>query len=101
MTMRSGPHKSRASSDGEALVQGRTHQDGRRDGVRPRGLTQLAAAAGVSKQMLSFIATGAKLVSDDVYRKVAEALLTEAGRMTTAVGKIETMAGRMFAELEE
>ena len=67
----------------------------------PRGLTQLAAAAGISKQMLSFIVTGAKPVSDDVYRKVAEALLTEAGRMTKAAAKIETMAGKMFAELEE
>lgn len=30
----------------------------------PRGLTQLAAAAGVSKQILSFIVTGRKLASD-------------------------------------
>lgn len=67
----------------------------------PRGLTQLAAAAGVSKQMLSFIVTGAKPVTDEVYRKVADGLLTEAGRMTKAAAKIETMAGKMFAELEE
>ncbi|SFV18296.1 helix-turn-helix domain-containing protein [Bradyrhizobium arachidis] len=66
----------------------------------PRGLTQLAAAAGVSKQMMSFIVTGAKPVTDDVYRRVAEALLTEAGRMTKAAEKIETLAGKMFAELE-
>ncbi|WP_256805804.1 hypothetical protein [Bradyrhizobium sp. Bra64] len=67
----------------------------------PRGLTKLAKAADISKQMMSFITTGAKPVSDDVYFKVAEALLKEAARMHKSVMKIEEMAGKMFAELEE
>ena len=33
-----------------------------------RGLTQMAAASGVSKQMLSFVVNGERPVTDDVYR---------------------------------
>jgi len=66
----------------------------------PRGLTQLAAAAKVSKQMLSFVVRDEKAASDGIYRKVAEALLKEAGRMQKAAGKVETMAQRMLRELE-
>ncbi|MBN9004877.1 MAG: helix-turn-helix transcriptional regulator [Rhizobiales bacterium] len=67
----------------------------------PRGVSQLAAAAGVSKQMLSFIVTGAKPASDDVYRKVADALFAESERLITASEKIGLMAGKMIAELEK
>ncbi|MHC2844808.1 hypothetical protein [Bradyrhizobium diazoefficiens] len=67
----------------------------------PRGLTRLAKAAGISKQMLSFIVTGAKPVSDDVYRRVAASLRTQASRMAKQALVVETMAQRMLRELEE
>jgi hypothetical protein len=67
----------------------------------PRGLTKLAAAAGISKQMMSFIVTGAKPVSDDVYRRVAEGLAKEADRMRAAGLKLDKMALQMLRELEE
>ncbi|WP_426611198.1 helix-turn-helix domain-containing protein [Bradyrhizobium sp. McL0616] len=64
-----------------------------------RGLTQLAAAAGVSQQLLSFIVRGDRIVSDDVYRKVADALLDRPHAQ--GGGQISETAGRMFAELKE
>lgn len=67
----------------------------------PRGLTKLAEAAGLSKQLLSFIVGGDREVTDDVYRKIAEALLREADRERAAAKKIDDIAGRMLAELEE
>ncbi|WP_051058500.1 hypothetical protein [Bradyrhizobium sp. WSM1253] len=67
----------------------------------PRGLTKMAAAAGVSKQLMAFIVAGDRDVTDDVYSRVADALRTEAGRMTKAAGKIEAMASAMVAELKE
>lgn len=67
----------------------------------PRGLTQLAAAAGVSKQLMSAIVADNKTATDAVYRRVAEALLKESGRMKKAAGQVETMAQRMLAELKE
>lgn len=66
-----------------------------------RGVSQLAEASGVSQQMLSFIVRGKRTVSDDVYLKVAEALLKEASRMHKVVMKVEELAGKMFAELKE
>jgi len=66
-----------------------------------RGISQLAEASGISQQMLSFIVRGERTVSDDVYLKVAEALLKEAGRMHRVVTKVEGIAGKMFAELKE
>ncbi|MBB4377224.1 hypothetical protein [Bradyrhizobium sp. SBR1B] len=51
--------------------------------------------------MLSFIVTGAKPVSDDVYRNVADALFAESERLITASEKIGLMAGKMIAELEK
>jgi hypothetical protein len=66
-----------------------------------RGLTKAAAAVGVSKQLLAFIVAGDREVTDDVYSRVADALRTEAGRMTKAAGKIEAMASAMAAELKE
>ena len=46
-----------------------------------RGLTKLAKGAGISKQLLSFIVAGDREVTDDVYRKVAEAIDKEAERI--------------------
>ncbi len=67
----------------------------------PRGLTKLAVAAGVSKQILSFIVTGAKPVTDDVYRRVAEALAKEADRARGVGLKLDKVALQMLRELEE
>ncbi|WP_375312854.1 helix-turn-helix domain-containing protein [Bradyrhizobium sp. A5] len=66
-----------------------------------RGLSKMAADAGISKQLLSFIVAGDREVTDDVYRKIAEALLLEADRQRAAANKIDHIAGRMLAELEE
>jgi transcriptional regulator with XRE-family HTH domain len=67
----------------------------------PRGLTKLAEAAGLSKQLLSFIAAGDREVTDDVYRRVAEALAKEADRMRAVGLKLDGMALRMLRELGE
>jgi hypothetical protein len=67
----------------------------------PRGLTRLAELAGVSKQLLSFIVGGVKPVSDDVYMKVAKALMRESERMRLASREVEEMADKMLRELEE
>ena len=66
-----------------------------------RGLTQLAAAAGVSQQLLSFIVLGERTVSDEVYRKVADALFAESERLISASETIGLMAGKMLSELED
>jgi hypothetical protein len=66
----------------------------------PRGLSRMAAAAGISKQLLSFMIAGYREVTDDVYRRIAEALLKEADRERAAANKIDELAGRMLAELE-
>lgn len=65
----------------------------------PRGLTRLAKAAGISKQMLSFIVTGAKPVSDDVYRKFAEALDKEAARLEGVAVKLVKLSYQMLEDL--
>jgi hypothetical protein len=66
----------------------------------PRGLSRMAADAGISKQLLSFIVAGDREVTDDVYRKIAEALLKEAVRERAAAKKIDDLADRMLAELD-
>jgi hypothetical protein len=66
-----------------------------------RGLSRLAEVAGVSKQLLSFIVAGDREVTDDVYRKIIRALFKEATRMYESARKIELIAGKMLAELEE
>jgi hypothetical protein len=65
-----------------------------------RGLTKLALGAGISKQMLSFVVTGAKPVTDDVYRRVAEALAKEADRARGVGLKLDKLALQMLRELE-
>lgn len=59
-----------------------------------RGVSQLAEASGVSQQMLSFIVRGRRAVSDDVYLKVADALLKEASRLHKMVMKLEERGAR-------
>lgn len=66
-----------------------------------RGISQLAAAADVSQQMLSFIVRGERQVSDNVYRKVADAMFAESERLITPSEKIGLMAGKMISELEK
>jgi hypothetical protein len=66
-----------------------------------RGLTKLAVAAGVSKQLLSFIVVGDREVTDEVYRKVATALAKEAGSMKAVGHRLEKMALQMLRELEK
>lgn len=50
--------------------------------------------------MLSFIVRCERTVSDEVYRKVADALFVESERLITASEKVGLMAGKMIAELE-
>ena len=65
-----------------------------------RGHSKLAAAAGISKQMMSFIVNGDKPVSDDVYRRIAAALAKEADRLKAVGLKLDRMALQMLRELE-
>lgn len=62
--------------------------------------TRVAAGADISKQMMSHIVVGRKPASDDVYRRIALALLAEAESGRKAAGKLEEIAGRMLAELD-
>jgi hypothetical protein len=57
-----------------------------------RGHSKLAAAAGISRQMMSFMVNGDKPVSDDVYRRIARALAREADRQKVAGQKLERIA---------
>lgn len=61
----------------------------------------MSSASGVSQSLLTKIASGDRAVTDDVYRKVAEGLLKQSGRLRKTADKIDEMAGRMLAELEE
>lgn len=65
-----------------------------------RGQTRMAEAIGISKQMLSFLVTGARPVTDDVDRKVAEALLREADRLRGTATKLDDIAGKILRNLE-
>lgn len=51
--------------------------------------------------MLSFIVRGERQVSDNVYRKVADAMFAESERLITPSEKIGLMAGKMISELEK
>lgn len=57
----------------------------------------MATGAGISKQLLSFIAVGERNVTEDVDRRIAEALLREADRQRSAAGRL-TNSGGMLAE---
>ena len=66
-----------------------------------RGHSKLAEAAGISRQMMSFIVNGDKPVTDDVYRRVAGALSKEADRMANAGRWLDNMSQQMLRELED
>lgn len=66
-----------------------------------RGLTKLAKAAGISKQMMSYIVAGDREVTDETYRRIANAVAKEAAGMKTMSGRLEKMALQMLAELKE
>ena len=51
--------------------------------------------------MLSFIIRGDRPVTDDVDRKVAEALLREADRLRKTAAKLGDIAGRILHNLEK
>lgn len=65
-----------------------------------RGQTKMAASIGISKQMLSFILTGQKPVTDDVVRKVAVAIHRETERMRSTAKKLDRVAGLILLYLE-
>ena len=48
----------------------------------------MATGAGISKQLQSFIAAGERNVTEDVDRRIAEALLREADRQRSAAGRL-------------
>jgi hypothetical protein len=66
-----------------------------------RWQSSLSTASGVSQSLLTKIAAGDRAVTDDVYRRVARGLLKESGRLRKSAGRIDELAGRMLAELEE
>jgi hypothetical protein len=66
-----------------------------------RWQSPLARLAGLSPALAQKIADGTRDVTDDVQRRVAEALMKESGRLTGAAWKIEEMAGKMLRELEK
>jgi transcriptional regulator with XRE-family HTH domain len=66
-----------------------------------RGHSKLAAAAGISRQMMSFIVNGDREATDDVYRRIAAALLKEADHQRASAAKIDELAGKILADLEK
>ncbi|PDT88768.1 hypothetical protein CO669_18580 [Bradyrhizobium sp. Y36] len=67
-----------------------------------RWQSALARAAGVPQSLLAMIAGGERrVVTDDVYRKVAEGLAKEADRVRAVGLKLDKMALQMLRELEE
>ena len=65
-----------------------------------RGNSKLAAAAGVSKQLMSFIIAGDREITDDVYSRIAKALLREADHQRITAAKIDDIARKMLADIE-
>lgn len=51
--------------------------------------TRFAVTIGISKQLLAFIATGERPVSDDVDSKVSSAIEKEIERLKSDIGKLE------------
>ncbi|CUT14546.1 hypothetical protein BF49_5626 [Bradyrhizobium sp.] len=64
-----------------------------------RGHGRMAEAIGISKQMMSFIVHGDRPVTDDVERKVAEALVREADRLRKTAERLEDIAIKMREKL--
>ncbi|MEH2512245.1 hypothetical protein V1291_003599 [Nitrobacteraceae bacterium AZCC 1564] len=65
-----------------------------------RWQTALSRASGVSQQLMSFIASGDREVTDEVDRKVAAALIAEAEKGRKAAGKLEEIAGRILQGMD-
>ncbi|WP_156526817.1 hypothetical protein [Bradyrhizobium sp.] len=59
----------------------------------------MAEAIGISKQMMSFIVNGDRVVSDEVEGKVAEALVREAERLRKTADRLEDIAIKMREKL--
>jgi hypothetical protein len=51
--------------------------------------------------MMSFIVNGDREVTDDVYRRIAAALLKEADHQRASAAKIDELAGKILADLEK
>jgi hypothetical protein len=68
-----------------------------------RWQSPLARLTGLSPALIQKIASDEdpRGVTDDVYRKVAHALLKEADRSRATADKLDKMAGAMLRELEE
>lgn len=66
-----------------------------------RWQSPLARLTGLSPALLQKIADGSRAVTDDVDRKVAEALLKEADRMRAGADKVNEIAGKILQALEK
>lgn len=65
-----------------------------------RWQSPLARLCGLSPALLQKIADGSREVTDDVYKKVAQALLTEIESMRKATNRIGEIAASMLADLD-
>lgn len=65
-----------------------------------RWQSPMARLTGLSPALVQKIADGTRAVTDEVDRKVADALITEAGNRRKAAGKLEEIAGRILQGLE-
>jgi hypothetical protein len=66
----------------------------------PRWQSALARAAKVPQSLLAMIAASEREVTDDVYRKVADALISESARVRKSADRIGEIAGAMLADLD-
>jgi hypothetical protein len=66
-----------------------------------RWQSSLSRTASVPQSLLAMIAGGDREPTDDVIRKVANALLKEAERVRATADKLDKLAGRMFRELKD
>ncbi|AUD00262.1 MULTISPECIES: hypothetical protein [Bradyrhizobium] len=65
-----------------------------------RWQSPLARLSGLSPALMQKIADGTREVTDDVYSKVAQALLGEIERMNKATNRVGEIAGAMLADLD-
>jgi hypothetical protein len=66
-----------------------------------RWQSPMATLTELSPALLQKIADGTRDVTDDVYTKVARALIDETGRMRKSTDRIYEIAGAMLAELDD
>lgn len=57
----------------------------------PRWQSALARATGMAQSAISMIVSGERAVTDDVQRKLADALGREAGRLRGAAGMVDRL----------